>query len=147
MNKKTRVSAAEMRIVKAVRALSRQLLADEKAEKLRSSKASFKASQTHQHQQPKFYDIDEMLVFDEIFRAVLENEHRRSTWKADLVRDAAYIDPMIDKWNDEQTTHYAEVRVRKDAGGYRLVYPGSASGTGPFATRRLAEDWFLGGGR
>lgn len=145
MNKKTttttRVSAAEMRILKSVRALSRQLA----AEKLRLSKASFKARQAHQ--KPKFYDIDEMLVFDEIFRAVLENEHHRSAWMADPARDASYIDPMIDKWNDEQTTHYAEVRIREDYDGYRLVYPGSASGTGPFATRRLAEDWFLGGGR
>ncbi len=94
-----------------------------------------------------FFEIDEMLVWDEIFRKVLEFEQLRITWKRKPNADSDRLDVIVDRWIDEQVTRYAEVRISKGPGGYRLVYPGSSDGTGPFSSQFSAQGFFLRGGR
>lgn len=96
---------------------------------------------------PVFHEIDEIQVFDAILAKVIDLEQKRVKWKAERVKDTSYVDPMIDEWIEKEVTVYAEVRVRSLRGVFHLVYPDSTSGTGPFATRREAERFFLNGGR
>lgn len=105
----------------------------------------------------KRYDLDPELVAKEVERALKQNEERRIMFKSykKNPEDAAYVDPMIDSWNDREINYYSKVRVLKIYKGkkpYVLAYGDIddalvTSGTGGFSTIQKAKDWYLKNGR
>ena len=130
------------------------------------------------------HEIDPALVREQIEKAVAENEKSRIRLKAEAQKTLesyeqaklektahrwskvpegpGYVDPMIDRWNLEQTEYYSKVRVieMEEAvlthngkwNKFILVYGDTddatvKSGTGPFATLEEAKGWFLRSGR
>ncbi len=130
------------------------------------------------------HEIDPALVREQIEKAVAHNEECRIRFKEEALKTLesyekaklektthrwgkvpegpGYVDPMIDRWNLEQTEYYAKVRVielgvpilthNNELNRFVLVYGDAddatvTSGTGPFATLEKAESWFLKSGR
>lgn len=124
------------------------------------------------------HDLDPEKVKKQIEKKIADHEMLRARWKTEAVelqeryaRDKeegkthlwvkipegpAYVDPMINEWNERERDYYSKVRVIDRNNGsakpFILVYGDNddatvKTGTGGFATFDDAANWFLNSGR
>lgn len=97
---------------------------------------------------PKFFNLNPMLVYESVFNKVcdLEDQRRHRTFPDEAAKTRFH--QSVDQAIDKEITYYANVVIRADYDGYRLVYStDTTGGTGPFRTLTEARRWFIDGGR
>ena len=104
------------------------------------------------------HDLDPQLVQASVEKQIARYERLRDDlkqWNRDNKEGIAWIDPMIDSWNDRERNHYALVRVielPQPGKRFILVYGDAddatvTTGTGPSESLERSANWFYRQGR